>query len=306
VIKQSSKIIDACIVGFSKCGTTSLAAALAKHKQLTFSQKKETQYFWPKPLAYYGPADPSWIKDVPENDKEYAELFDCDDEKYTLKIEASGYIADHAALQNLYCANPEVKIILILRDPVERAVSAYRHLKRDGYESLDFTQALACEGKRIRMHWGPLYWYRGLSDYLPQIKLLLSLFKRNHVHFILFEKLLENPEKEIQMVEKFLGIEHGLVEMQHLHSGKSSKDTRLAKVALASLSLARGISRNILPRSISSFMGRRALYFSDKYLTEILQVEKKETEILRDLYNDAAEIEKLTGLPCEKYWDCER
>ena len=296
-------MIDACIVGAAKCGTTSLAGTLSLHGQINFSRIKETQYFWPKPLLYKGPADPSWIKNSPDNNREFLELLDSQKDYSCLKMEASGYISNPGALRNLYNANPEIKLILVLRDPIERAISAYRHLRRDGYETLDFAKALSAEEDRIRMDWGPLYWYRKLSDYQPQVEFLLALFRREQVHFVLLEKLIENPENEIREVESFLGLKHVKTEFRKLNPGMSVKSTPLARTALATLSFARVISHHVLPRTLSGFLGKHALALSHKHFTEKITVGKEDVAPLRELYRNTALLEKLTHLPCKQCWN---
>ena len=229
-------MIEACIIGASKCGTTSFASALSKHRDINFSSVKEPHYFWPNASKYTGHADASWIRHIPNNDEEYLDLFG---NKPGLKVEASPYISIPNALRKMHQINSDMKLILILRDPVDRAVSAFRHLKRDGFEPLGFKEALDMEEKRIESCWGPLYWYRTLSDYLPQIEFLLNKFDRRNIHFILFEKLLENPELEFRKVQEFLDIEYCRLDFPKENVGRSLKNTRVVNFLMQGITYTR-------------------------------------------------------------------
>jgi len=293
------QLIDACIIGATKCGTTSFASALSKHRDINFSRVKEPTYFWPDARKFSGSADFSWVRNIPNNDEEYLELFG---NESGLKVEASAYISNPNALRNLYQLNPELKLILILRDPVDRAVSAFRHLKRDGFEPLGFQDALIMEKKRIQSWWGPLYWYRSLSDYLPQIEFLLNQFDRSNIHFILFEKLLENPDLEFRKVQEFLDVEYCRLELPRENIGRSLKKNRMVYFITQVLTYTRSVSRRVLPPSFSSFIGKKALTLTNKHFTEKLIVDITERELLFDLYHDIVKIEELTLLPCREYW----
>ncbi len=295
-------MLDSCIIGIAKSGTSSLAAMLKKHSDISFSRIKEPHFFWPNATLYCGPADPSWTSHVPHKIYDYYQLFD--KQTHKVKMEASGYISDPSSvsLANLYKENKKIKLIVILRDPIERAISAYRHLVRDGYENLSFHEAIAAEKKRYAMNWGPLYWYHRLSDYKPQIQNLLKIFPKKQVHFMLFEKLIENPGQELIAVENFLEISHKNLHMTHLNSGKVAKKHFIARKILDLMKSSRDVSRRIFSKEISSFLGKKALAFQNKWLTEKIKVAHQETTAFWNIYQDIPFIEDTTCLPCTKYW----
>ena len=75
---------------------------------------------------------------------------------------------------------PNIKIIAILRQPVERAYSNYLHAQRSGKEIIpDFEKAFNEEKVRIEKNWSPLYHYKGKGFYFEQLNR-----KRKHTHCV--------------------------------------------------------------------------------------------------------------------------
>jgi len=81
----------------------------------------------------------------------------------------------------------EVKIIIILRNPIDRAYSNYMHHIRDGWEDVGFNTALNNEENRIQDNWGWSYHYIKTGMYFKQVKAYLENFK--NVQIYLFEDL---------------------------------------------------------------------------------------------------------------------
>jgi hypothetical protein len=86
----------------------------------------------------------------------------------------------------------DVNVVAILRNPVERAYSAYLHKVRDMLESLSFEMALEKENERIESNWEFLWYYKTAGLYSKAIEHYKSVFPNFKV--ILFEDLKENPD----------------------------------------------------------------------------------------------------------------
>src|SRR5690606_29491924 len=102
-----------------------------------------------------------------------------------------------------YIGDP--KILLVLRNPVKRAFSAYQHLVRDGRESLSFEEALKAEPDRIRDNWELIYHYRSVSKYYVPVKNFTENFSR--VKVILSDQLEKNTEATLRDVFEFLEVD---------------------------------------------------------------------------------------------------
>lgn len=105
---------------------------------------------------------------------------------------------------------PEVELVAILRDPVERAYSAFLHQTRDGMEThLDFAAALADEPKRIQEGWSPLYHYRAQGFYYEQLRRYYELFPADKIHVYLYDDLKKDFLGLMQNIYRDIGVDPG-------------------------------------------------------------------------------------------------
>lgn len=99
----------------------------------------------------------------------------------------------------------DVRILMLLRNPVDRAFSAYRQLVRDGRESLEFEEALEKEEGRRRENYEYMWHYTRVGFYHDQVKAYLNSFSRTKV--ILFDDFTGDPEGCLQETFEFLGVD---------------------------------------------------------------------------------------------------
>jgi len=135
-------------------------------------------------------------------------------------FEASGYYMFHPhAPRRIASALPNVKIVAMVRDPVERAYSAYKHEFARGFETETFEKALELEEQRIkpelaRMLADPLYQsmtyrhqaYRRRGHYAEQLQAFVDLLGREQVHVVESEAFFAEPEKAYSDLLDFLGL----------------------------------------------------------------------------------------------------
>ncbi len=202
------------MVGAQRCGTTSLFRALMAHPQVirpTFH--KGINYF---DLNYY------------RGERWYRGHFPLTalarrrtaGHGTPAVFEASGYYLYHPfAAQRIARDLPGVKLVVMLRDPVERAFSAYKHELARGYETETFERALELEDSRLagetgRMRDDPRYEsfshrhhsYRHRGQYAEQLTRLLEFFPASQVHVMESESFFAGPDREYQRLVRFLGL----------------------------------------------------------------------------------------------------
>ncbi len=100
-----------------------------------------------------------------------------------------------------------VKIIIILRDPVEKAFAQYMHLIREGRETLSFEETLRQEDFRDRRCWAKVWLYRKCSLYYENVAAYLQAFGLEHVKVILLEDLQADFSRVIREVYLFQGVD---------------------------------------------------------------------------------------------------
>lgn len=199
------------IVGAQKCGTTSLYDYLTEHPQLWDAHIKEVHFF-------DGGLNPT-IDDFQKGEAWYRANFPL---KNSMKpgdqtFEASPlYLFNPLAPKRIFELIPETKLIAVLRNPVERAISHYFHEKRLHREPLEITEAMAAEEKRLApklenkdyksetfIHLS--YKSRGL--YLEQIERFLTYFPRKNLLILESERFFQDPQASLRQVCEFIDID---------------------------------------------------------------------------------------------------
>lgn len=218
--------VTAALIGAQKCGTTTLAALLGDHPSICLALNKEAHLFDRPDVQRRGPTEA-------EIDACFAHRRD----GQILLDATPSYLYLPGCPEALVRHAPEVRLVVVLRSPGERAVSQYGHERRLGTERLPFALALAAERRRLRRDPDPLarnsahrhssYVDRG--RYGPQLQRMQSLTDRCHV--VLFTDLVTDPGRVVDGITDFLGVQrHPVTDVGRLNAG--GRRRRLA-VAMA-------------------------------------------------------------------------
>jgi hypothetical protein len=106
---------------------------------------------------------------------------------------------------------PGIKVIVVVRDPVDRALSNFVHLRADGLEpEADFAAAVRAEQERIDAGWAPFWHYRGLGRYGAQLRDLYRHVPRENVFLLRYRQLVDAPQETLDRVAGFLGVAPGI------------------------------------------------------------------------------------------------
>jgi hypothetical protein len=201
---------DVLIMGAPKAGTTALHAALARHPQVYASPVKEPKYYMcgdAPPPAYSGPGDGHSQREWIWRRADYAALFTAAPPD-ALRLESTPfYLYVPTARRRIAEELPEAKLIVVVRDPIDRAYSNWMHLWVDGLEPLsDFVAAWQAEDERIAAGWAPFWHYRRLGRYGEQLADLLGRVDRDRVLVLRYWQLVSEPVTTLNRVASFLGI----------------------------------------------------------------------------------------------------
>lgn len=198
---------DFLIVGAAKAGTTSLYHYLNHHPDIFLPKLKEPKYFSSKCIKFpqNGVGDTSVDKFRVRTLDSYLKLFDGRKEK--LIGEASPeYLYYHQEVPaEILRELGDIPIIIILRNPVDRAFSAYSYLVRDQRENLPFSQALEEEEGRLGQGWDFIWAYKRAGLYAKQVKAYLENFSQ--VLVLTQEEMQRAPKDVIDNVFDFLNIQ---------------------------------------------------------------------------------------------------
>jgi hypothetical protein len=205
---------DFLIAGVPKAGTTALHAALVRHPDLFLSKVKEPKFFLsdgPPPVTG-GPGDVQTYQEHIWRQDEYEALFDAAPAG-TVRGEATPfYLYDLAAHDRIKSLLPDAKLILLLRDPVDRAHSNWTHLWNAGLEpEADFLSACRAEDQRRADGWADFWHYVNLGRYGGQIEHLYQVFPREQVLLLRYRELKDAPAATLDRVCEFLGVRTGVL-----------------------------------------------------------------------------------------------
>ena len=199
------------LVGAAKSGTTSIANFLSKNNQIFVPHIKECRYFSQLSKDYKGLGAEAFVNSGITDLHDYCDLFKSRSEDILADC-SNDYLYYHQkAIPNIIdLLGRDVKIIIVLRNPIERAFSNYLHSIREGWENLTFMQALISENERISNHWAWSYHYASAGLYFEAVKAYLENFK--NVKIILFEEL-ETSVRDDSFYE-FLGIKNNTTQIE--------------------------------------------------------------------------------------------
>ena len=193
---------DFLIIGAQKCGTTSLYAYLVSHPKINSASRKELHFF-----DRHFQKGSAW----------YRSHFNSGNH---LTGEATPYYFFHPlGIRRIYSLLPNVKLILLLRNPVDRAFSHYYHEVLSGLENLSFEEAIKEEPKRLSGEVEKMkeqngyysfayenYSYLERGKYIERIKVLYKTFDPNQIMIIKSEEFFSHPKLITNKVFDFLGL----------------------------------------------------------------------------------------------------
>ena len=228
------------IIGAQKAGTTSLYYYLKQHPQVYMSPVKEAHFFdqdeGEKP-NFRGPGRSS-TPPITSNE-DYRALFRGVTGETAVGEATPSYIYIPGAPERIRRRIPDAKLIAVLRNPTDRAYSAFLHTVRRGWEPLtDFVEALRAEEGRMHDNWHPRYHYRTRGFYHAQLERYFDAFGPDRIGVYLYEDLVAEPLGVLRDNFRFLGVDDAFVPDMSVRYNTSGVPRNAAARALV-----RGASR---------------------------------------------------------------
>ena len=254
------KKVDFFIVGAPKAGTTSLYNYLNEHFEIEMSSQKEPDFFSDQSFKnqelYYG-------KDRIDTIEKYHALFQRED--VLLRGEASvSYLFYQDVPYKISKYNPNAKIIVMLRNPIDRAFSHYLMDYRLGLVSQSFDSIIQKTSKHQNRH---LFYqqYIELGEYSKQIKRYLEVFSNENICIIDYEDFKNNTSDVVNTVFVFLGLENNINSHSYLmrkHNTYSAPRNKIVQ-KMYSFVFVRKMLAIILPKTLIRVI-RNLLFIRDK------------------------------------------
>lgn len=206
------------IVGAAKSGTTSLYRYLSQHPDIFMPAWKELSYFT---------SDPSGPLHRVKSYRYYEKLFSKADGHKAVGEASTAYLYDEGSPLLIRSGLGQIKILIILRDPVAMSYSLYNHqVRKEGETKKTFEEGLAAESERFRnpkfkrscYGWHANYYYFRRGLYSQQVKRYLDVFGSEKVKILIFEQFINNIIREIQEMFKFLNVDSSFVPEIKVHN----------------------------------------------------------------------------------------
>ncbi len=220
------------VVGAMKAGTTTFMELLSNHPDIYIPPIKEPHYlinslpeFLFEPSRFFS-EDRYFEKDFPKNQhmakltslSHYKKLFSLGSKERYYVDGSTVYLAALESPNLIYEYNPEARIIVLFRNPLERMYSHYRMAKGLSRENRSFEMVAKIEITQYSEGTLPWYSYMGLSLYNEQLQRYRELFE--NVLTLNFKSLTESPELLLEQVSSFLEIQ-GFTENDLLNSNET-------------------------------------------------------------------------------------
>lgn len=203
------------IVGQPKSGTSALFSFLRQHPDISACEIKEPQYFCSDINSQY-----FYLSKTPRSIENYLALFPCEAAHYHLEASTS-YLFSKKAAENIYKENPEAKIIIMLREPVDFLFTYHRQLLRNSCKfevEEDFLTALSLEGERRAGRSLPIdvfdeqfLMYSERVHYVEHIKRYTNIFPQEQIKIILYDDFKKDNVQTFRSVLDFLSLPSDLM-----------------------------------------------------------------------------------------------
>jgi hypothetical protein len=201
---------DFFIVGAPRCGTTSMHTALRQHPDIYLPERKEPAYF----CSDLDLGEGFGAVDVIRDEGTYLALFEGGRADQLIGEACALNLFSSVAAGRIKNANPDARIVIHLRDPIEQIASWHSVLALLDVEPFsDLRKALAAEHSRRptadpspEQRILPITRYRAVATFGEQVQRYLDIFPRGQVHFVVFDDFKADPEGEVSGVLTFLGV----------------------------------------------------------------------------------------------------
>jgi len=243
---MSNMLVNTLVIGAGRSGTTTICKLLEQHPEVCYSKIKEIHYFS--------------IPDLYKRGVDYFHSFFSDAESSAVIATADTYLLiDYDAIERIYAYNPNMRIVVMLRNPVDRAYSSYNysvnyghHKKYDSFiDSIEHEKSIESESNIVLQNnkghfYGSLY-YEHISKWLKR-------FGRDQILFLTTNELKNSPEKTNKKLFSFLEVKD-----IDIHPGRENKQAvpkfkGLEKNLLDRDTFLRKIFRKVSPRFIKNFI----------------------------------------------------
>lgn len=271
----ASPLPDFVVIGARKCGTTWLDSALRSHPGVHLPTTTKELFFFDR----YWDRGLDW----------YAAQFGTPPPDATIGEVTPSYLHDPEAPARLASSIPEVRLVVILRDPVDRAESDYHHALRKGDVTGSIEAAVGARPTILEE-----------SRYGAALERWLEYFTPDQLHITLFEQMIEDPKSALRKICAHVGAGHRdeWTLPPAANEARTARNPLLSKVAHAA---SRSVHRVGLHRAVGAGKRLGIGRLLEREGTDGLNAEDREW-LRRQLDQQVPEIAGVTMPEFARYW----
>jgi len=278
------------VVGAAKAGTSSIYAGLRQHPDIFMAYPKEPHHF----TQVNPPHELRWHFEGYTDQQRYLRLFEGSGNSKAIGEASTSYLWHPHVARRIQMQVPEARIIISLRDPVERAYSHYLMHVREGIQKLGFYDALLEDLERTDETWAISHFYVGKGRYADQVSRYVEIFGLDRVKILLFDDLKRDPAATLYEVAQFLGLNPAPlagVNAAKVRNPYLAPRGRWAEI-LAGNKFSRMLGETIIPRRFGQFIYERFLLKR----SEKPPIDPRARELLMSIYQPEIDrLERIIG-----------
>lgn len=286
------------VIGAAKAGTSSLWYYLNQHPQIYMTPRKETGFFAFEgmDLDFKGPGDQVENKLPINNLNIYLEQFQNLKSEKAIGEACTDYIYSPTASQTIHHYIPDVKLIAILRNPIDRAFSQFLGNLNRGIEPLtDFSKAIKQENKRIANNWHYRWHYRERGFYYKQLKPYFEKFDKNQIRIYIYDDWQNQQMETLRDIYQFIEVDKDFTTdtSKRLHTApKTIVKNKLLNQVLRNHNSIKSSLKLFIPKKIRkqvkskiNHINKVDLSLSNEMRQQLIEVYREDIIKLQDLLN---------------------
>ena len=212
-VAPPSRLPTFLVIGAARSGTTALYLYLRQHPNVFMPRGRETNFFAfeGEALDFRGPGA-EFVNNSVVTLGAYCRLFADAPVGAAIGEVSPLYLYCPCTAERIRARLPGVRLIAILRNPIEQAYSHYLYARKEAVEPLDdFMAALDAQVDRRKARWQPLFQYVDFARYSVQLRRYFDRFPREQIRIFLYEDFASDPVRVMQEIFLFVGVDGSFV-----------------------------------------------------------------------------------------------
>jgi Sulfotransferase domain len=191
--------LDFIVPGAQKSGTTALHYFLKKHPEIALPDRQELHFFDDEAIFSRQPVDYETLH----------QQFRPTGKTRAIGEVTPSYLYWQPAMERIHAYNPQIRLVILLRNPIDRSFAHWNMQRFKKREPLDFLEALKAEPRRTAQ---PLtlesrqFAYVARGFYSDQLERVFGFFSREKVKIVKFEDFRDRKQETLDAIFEFLGV----------------------------------------------------------------------------------------------------